>query len=179
MFVQVNQMIMKQRGYRLSYNNMRKYRRKNTRAKRVIFALVAILCILIIIAVAFYVFSWKKQSDTDKQVNMDAAEFIIPDMADQSNDEKTEETVTQTGTEDTVNVKSTKKQTDSKNSSTNQSKKKNTTEQSETGTSVTPEKNGSNNESNNTGNNTSGDDNQGNNHSSGREKNELEIIPSE
>ena len=103
--------------------------------KRVIFALVAILCILIIIAVAFYVFSWKKQSDTDKQVNMDAAEFIIPDMADQSNDEKTEETVTQTGTEDTVNVKSTKKQTDSKNSSTNQSKKKNTTEQSETGTS--------------------------------------------
>lgn len=147
--------------------------------KRVIFALVAILCILIIIAVAFYVFSWKKQSDTDKQVNMDAAEFIIPDMADQSNDEKTEETVTQTGTEDTVNVKSTKKQTDSKNSSTNQSKKKNTTEQSETGTSVTPEKNGSNNESNNTGNNTSGDDNQGNNHSSGREKNESEIIPSE
>lgn len=164
---------------------MRKYRRKNTRAKRVTFALAVILCILIIIAVAFYVFGGKKQSDRDEKANTDAAEFIVPDMTNQSDDEKTEETGTQTGIENTANVKSTKnkKQTDSKNSSTNQSKKKNTTEQSETVTPVNPDKNGNSNESNNTGNNTSGDDNQGNNNSnnnsSGREKNELEIIPSE
>lgn len=167
---------MKQTLCHLRLVGMMSSRRKTTRIKILVVGLVVLICLLILFAVVFQRFR-EKQIVKDENVNTDVAEFIVPDQPYEkiSGDSKEDESqgITGAGTEkkSTVGKSTAGKSTVGKNT-----RSKNTTEQNPGADLTNPD--GSNN-NNTPGNNTQEKDDSGNHTSNGREKNELEIIPTE